>query len=77
MQRYDIRSIWTSIICINKFHLCLVRITHSTMIPNTGLRLNVTATVVNTFLIFLFGTCELNTFVVRAYRLKVKCWRLF
>lgn len=31
----------------------LIRMTRNVMIPNTGLSLNVTATLVNTFLIFL------------------------
>lgn len=47
------------------------------MIPNTGLSLNVTARSCKYFSnISLFYTCELNTFVVRAYTLNVT-WNVY
>lgn len=59
--------------------LCPVRIAHSTMIPNTGWRLNVNASFVHTFLIFL---CFIHvSWILLSYVpicLKVECgsvWR--
>lgn len=41
------------------------------LIPLAGLRLNVTATLVNTLIVFLCFIREFNTFVVRAYMLNM------